>query len=227
MDVRCLSNQRQTVLAASVYANDYDDFPWNGLTAVDVALPSGETGRFAPHWVGAEGYIPFWRRWLREGGYADTPRVLGCARPPPITGWWQFIHCSSNGYDTFDECRETPPFTYIGPGTDTIRAATYAFDVLNPWGGDNYVTRRGRSIRLPYAAPLFYDIRWRPYPENVGERLTLHRHLGGYGNAGEPGWYDRWIDGSVGWSDGRAEMYHVFVRSGWATRPLQLNFGLQ
>jgi hypothetical protein len=71
--------------------------------------------------------------------------------------------------------------------------------------------------------PLLYDIRYRLQGDGNGFRMTLHRQYNSYFNAGEPHWYNRWVDGSVGWTDGRAEMVVKWVGAG--QDPLSVDFG--
>ncbi len=222
-DAVCIGNQRQTLVSIQVYAGDYNEFPWNGTSAVDTTLPSGEVGKFAPAWNGCEGSQAYWRRWLREGKYTTDFRVLGCAVSAPANTW-ALVSAGGNGFDTAAEYLKTPPFHYVGAGTDALRAWTYGFDVVNMSGSDNLATRRGRTLRHRLVYPLLCDIRYCTQSWGNGFRNTLHRGRGeAYINNGEPHWYNRWVDGTVGWTDGHAQMILQFVNAG--KDPLAMDFG--
>ncbi len=197
--VGCINNLRQTLVAVIAYASDYQEYPVNLQPGAALQFNATDGLRGAPAWDGLEGVPSHWRGWLINLGYVSTGRGLGCSSPIG-NGWRQhwgmgnFVETSAN-----KNISDSPPFTYLGPGTDIARASTYHL-------GWNTNSRNPRTLRMDKTAPLFGECCKMPL---AGDNVSLYRRhyhddTPYYPHGGEPGWYLRDIEMSVGWTDGHA-----------------------
>ncbi|OPZ24073.1 MAG: putative major pilin subunit [Lentisphaerae bacterium ADurb.BinA184] len=194
----CLSNVRQALVAVHAYGADYAEFPVNIRPGAAFEWRAGDGLNGAPCFDGREGVPSHWRGYLINLGYVNSGRALGCSTA--IGGWR--THWGMGSFvegNNAPEILASPPFTYLGPGTDIARASTYHLG----WATNS---RNPRTLRQDASSPLFGECCKMP---QAGDTPTLwRRHLHDdtpyYPHGGEPGWYLRDIETTIGWTDGHA-----------------------
>jgi len=214
----CLANARGSLASLHMYASDYEEFPvnidperWN-----DDWFPVGDPRRTDPEagqtytghygqWAvmraswgnGFQGTPSHWRGHLVSGKYG-APRMFGCSQSIPKNAW---LHDGeSNWFETNrEDFRKAPSYVYMGPGVDLGHASTYHTAI-------DATTRRWRSYRMP-SSPLLAECCYGTGWDATDQRFNFHTRKFYYGS-GEPGWYARPIDMTVGWTDGHAENHN-------------------
>jgi len=212
----CLSNTRGTLTSLHMYASEYGEFPVNirpDYWATDWIVPGSATwndsgyGTHYGKWptlrvhddwwvVGGNGAPSHWRGYLVRDKYGAAS-ALGCSQSVPAGG--QNLDGEWNWHETDPSShRQTPPHIYLGPGVDIHRAAAY--NIAIETGG----TRRWRSYRMA-SSPLLAEGGWRIQWK---ARYMHHSRQFWYPDDGEPTWYERPLDMSIGWTDGHAENHN-------------------
>lgn len=187
----CASNVRQTLLALTMYAGQYREYPVNIRPGAALTMQSDDARPYlsAPAWDGAEGVPPHWRGYLIDGkfGYAKglgTP----CALPDGMI--WRGY--GNSWYETAVQQRVAPPFYYFGPGVDCWRAGDYYVGWPSGWG-----VRPGRSYKSKRRAPIITD------PWYYTGQAAIQPHTLNYAFPDSvPVFYAREYDMHVGFTDG-------------------------
>jgi len=218
----CLVNMRGTLTSLHLYAGDYGEFPvnihpdqwyeWIPHTSSTFQNDPGYTNHYGAwtvirpdHGTGSDAVPTHWRGYLVSGKYGST-RTFGCTQRVPDNAW---LHDGeSNWFETNgrEDYRSAPPFVYLGPGVDLARASTYHLGI------DTGGTRRWRSYRMA-STPLMGECCYATGWDITDTRYNHHTRKYYYGNdgerwGGEPSWYWRMIDMSIGWTDGHAENHN-------------------
>ena len=198
--VNCISNMRQTTLGVVMYATDDFQFPVNMAPTDTFEWRTGDNLKGAPCGYGREGVPSHWRGWLIRQGYVHDGTALGCA--VPIGGGYQQHWGAGNFVEGSNDplVLQFPPFIYLGPGIDTVRTSCYHLGIA-------VNSRNPRVLSMSKVSPLFGECCKSP---NTGDDASLYRrHFHDdspyYPHSGEPNWYFRNVEMTVGWSDGHAE----------------------
>ncbi len=221
--ISCASNMRQSLVGIVLYGDDHNEYPVNVSPADWGDLRYANTGNdhdsltaiaaygpWAPPHDGHEGSKAYWRYHLFVDGYASKD-VLGC-----FVGATEGSLYAPSGDDSLDPAadrRQTPPYTYYGPGVDASRCATYV-NGIRPTTAGGGQTRQPRTMRVSEGhgpQPMLIDSYVRIYSPSTALHQycrTPHKRTACNG----PDEFQRFwraYDHNAGWSDGRVEYYHV------------------
>ena len=187
--IGCINNARQALVGLLSYAGDHQEFPVNISPGDAFEWRAGDGLNGAPCSRGREGVPSHWRGYLIIGGYVSNGIGMGCSVPIG-SGWRQ--HWGMGNFveaDGLAAINNSPPFNYLGPGTDIARASGYHL------GWATY-SRNPRTFRAEKSAPIFGGCCKMPL---VGD-TPMGRPSTGPCSCPPPAWQaDCTLRGSGGW----------------------------